>query len=100
MVTNELNNLAKGAGSTVEEVLVWQSEVAQRRTQIFRRRWQNPRNVPDLVSLEATRDFELVVDWYHESGELMDRQRDIRYYDKLIELGLDVNKPRELQPAV
>ena len=83
-----------------EEVEMWHKDAQMQRDQLFRRRWQNPRNIPDLVSLEAARDFEFVVDWYHESGELMDRLRDIRYYDKLIELGLDVNKPRELQPSV
>ena len=85
---------------SAEEVDMWRRDANMRRDQLFRRRWQNPRNIPDLVSLEAARDFEFVVDWYHESGELMDRLRDIRYYDKLLKLGLDVNKPRELQPAI
>lgn len=85
---------------SAEEVEMWKKDVQMRRDQLFRRRWQNQRNIPHLVSLEAARDFEFVVDWYHESGELMDRLRDIRYYDKCIELGLDVNKPREMQPAI
>lgn len=89
-----------GGYFSAKDAEMWQKDVAMRRDQMFRRRWQNPRNIPDLVSLQEARDFEFVVDWYHESGELMDRLRDIRYYDKLIKLGLDVNKPRELQPAI
>ncbi len=87
-------------GFAQEEVLKWRSGVVQKREKLFRKHWKNRRVIPNLISLEAARDFEFVLDWYDESDEVILRDRERRRLDKLIALGVDVNLPKEKQPLV
>ena len=87
-------------GFTREDVLRWRNGVVQKRQVLFRKHWKNRRVIPNLISLEAARDFEFVLDWYDESDEVIVRDRERRRLDKLMALGVDVNLPKEKQPLV
>ncbi len=83
-----------------EDVLKWRSGVVKKREKLFRKHWKNRRIIPNLISLESARDFEFVLDWYDESDEVIQRDKERRRLDKLIALGVDVNLPKEKQPLV
>lgn len=87
-------------GFSKDEVELWRSGVEKKREKLFRKHWKNRRSVPNLVSLDDARDFEFIVDWCDESDELISRNKERRRLDKLIDLGVDVNLPREQQPVV
>lgn len=87
-------------GFAQEDVVKWRSGVVQKRDKLFRKHWKNRRVIPNLISLEAARDFEFVLDWCDESDEVILRERERRRLDKLIALGVDVNLPKEEQPLV
>ncbi len=91
---------ADNYGFAREDVDRWRSGVVQKREKLFRKHWKNRRVIPNLISLEAARDFEFVLDWYDESDEVILRDKERRRLDKLIALGVDVNLPKEKQPLV
>ncbi len=78
----------------------WRQAVVDRRIKLFRKHWKNRRQMPDLISRGEARDFEFVVEWYDESDDVINRNQERRRLDKLIAIGVDVNLPREQQPAV
>lgn len=82
------------------EAKAWRQAVVDRRIKLFRKHWKNRRQAPDLISLGEARDFEFVVEWYDESDDVINRNQERRRLDKLIAIGVDVNLPREQQPAV
>lgn len=90
----------KGYGFKPQEVETWRKEVIAAREKMFRKHWKNRRQIPNLISLEAARDFEFIVEWYDESDEVIDRAKERRRLDRLIDIGVDVNLPREEQPVV
>ena len=87
-------------GFSKKEVELWRKGVEKKREELFRKHWKNRRNIPNLISLNDARDFEFIVDWCDESDELINRSKERRRLDKLIDLGVDVNLPREQQPVV
>jgi hypothetical protein len=90
----EVSQVAAGAAKT------WRQAVIDRRVKLFRKHWKNRRQTPDLISRGEARDFEFVVEWYDESDDVISRSQERRRLDKLIAIGVDVNLPREQQPAV
>ena len=87
-------------GVREEQTGDWRKGVEQKREALFRRHWKNRRHIPGLVSLGAARDFEFIIEWCDESGDVLNRDQERRRLDKLIAIGVDVNLPREQQPIV
>lgn len=88
------------AGVKAAEEQIWRQAVIQQRIKLFRKHWKNRRQTPNLISRGQARDFEFVVEWYDESDDVINRDQERRRLDKLIAIGVDVNLPREQQPAV
>lgn len=85
---------------TAEQVRTWRQQVAVQRDILFHRSWKNRRQVVPLKSREQEQNFQFVVEWYEEFGDVVGRVKERQRMDRLIALGYDVNAPREEQPDV
>ncbi len=90
----------KVEGISARQAERWRREVEEKREELFRRNWKNRRNIPILKSKGEAEMFQFIIEWCDEYDELVDRNLERRRLDKLMELGLDVNAPREDQPLV
>jgi hypothetical protein len=76
----------------------WRKQVKEQREFMFHRNWKNTRQVPNLQSRTDAQNFQFVVEWYEEFGDVVGRTKNRARLDKLIAMGIDVNLPREEQP--
>ncbi|MDR2391613.1 MAG: hypothetical protein LBE84_08050, partial [Planctomycetota bacterium] len=57
--------------------------VSKRREELFRRDWRNERIIPLLKSRQQEKNFQFVVEWCEEFGEVIAKEREKIRLDRL-----------------
>lgn len=99
-VLDETETTAETKEAISAQVMKWRQQMEEKRFELFRTNWKNRRSKPGLQSWDDAKSFQFIVEWYDEFGDLVDRDKMRRRLDALIEMGLDVNAPKEELPRV